>query len=94
MFNYKAPQGVDELRSFLGLASYYRHFIKDFAEIASLLYRLTSKNVPFVWTKEHETRFQELKFKLVTAPTLAFPDFTRSFKVDTDACEYGIGAVI
>jgi hypothetical protein len=49
--------------------------------------------VPFVWTKEHETRFQELKFKLVTAPTLAFPDFTRPFKVDTDACEYGIGAV-
>jgi hypothetical protein len=81
--NYQKLENADELRSFLGLASYNRRFIKNFAEIASPLYKSITKDHQFKWTEELSSRFEELKIKLVTAPTLAFPDFQKSFKEDT-----------
>ena len=91
---YPTPKNADELRSFLGLASYYRRFIKNFAKTANNLYRLTITSTPFIWLPAHENSFQELKKKLISAPTLAFPDFSKPFKVETDACDYGIGAIL
>jgi hypothetical protein len=69
-------------------------FIKGFAEISSSLYKLTHKKAIFAWTTEHDKKFQQLIEKLINAPTLAFPDFSKRFKVETDACEYGMGAIL
>ena len=61
---------ITEVRSFLGLAGYYRRFVKDFSKIAAPLTQLLGKNHDFEWTKEYEASFQELRQKLVTAPVL------------------------
>ena len=89
------PSNVSDVRSFLGLASYYRRFIEDFAEIASPLHRLTAKSIErFQWSSECDRAFRSLKEKLVTAPVLAFPRSDAKFIVDCDASDYGLGAVI
>ena len=68
--------------------------MKDFATIAKPLYRLTEKNVVFRWTDETQAAFVELLHCLVTAPTLAFPDYDMPFILDTDASNVGVGAVL
>ncbi|XP_061337123.1 uncharacterized mitochondrial protein AtMg00860-like [Gastrolobium bilobum] len=72
--NWERPKTVTEIRSFLGLAGYYRRFIEGFSKRVLPLTRLTRKEVPFVWTQECETYFQELKRMLTTAPVLTLPD--------------------
>ncbi|KAL4011133.1 hypothetical protein IC575_028180 [Cucumis melo] len=67
--NWPRPSTVSEIRSFLGLAGYYRRFVGDFSRIASPLTQLTRKGTPFVWSPACESSFQELKQKLVTAPS-------------------------
>jgi len=92
---WPVPSKVTDVRSFLGLASYYWRFIQDFAEIAAPLHRLTAKSMEkFKWTPECDEVFRVLKEKLVSAPVLAFPCFTEEFVVDCDASDYGLGAVI
>ena len=93
IFDWPIPRNVSELRSFLGLASYYRRFIKDFAKIAVPLHRLTEKNKPFVWSESCLEAFNELKRELTNHPILAYPDFNKEFILDTDASDYGIGDV-
>ncbi|KAL8119480.1 hypothetical protein AgCh_016850 [Apium graveolens] len=83
-----------EIRSFLGLAGYYRRFVKDFSKIASPLIKLTRKNEKFVWTEKCEGSFQELKRRLVTAPVLALPDETGNFIFYSDASLKGLGCVL
>ena len=85
---------MTDVRSFLGLAPYYRRFIQDFAEIAASLHRLIAKTTEFKWTPECDQAFRVLKEKLVSAPVLAFPCFGEEFVVDCDASDYGLGAVI
>ena len=71
---WPTPSNVSDVRSFLGLASYYRRFIKDFAETAPSWHRLTAKSIQrFQWSAECDRAFHRLKKKLVTAPVLAFP---------------------
>lgn len=92
---WPVPSRVTDMRSFLGLASYYRRFIQDFAEIAAPLHGLTAKTTEkFKWTPECDRAFRVLKEKLVSAPVLAFPCFGDEFVVDCDASDYGLGAVI
>ena len=92
---WPVPSRVTGVRSFLGLASYYRRFFQDFAEIAAPLHRLTAKTTEkFKWTPECDRAFRILKEKLVSAPVLAFPCFGEEFVVDCDASDYGLGAVI
>ena len=68
--DWPTPTDVTTLRQFIGLASYYRRYIKKFAEIANPLHNLTQKNVPFVWTEACAAAFTTLKCKLVQAPIL------------------------
>ena len=92
--NWPTPQSKLEIQQFLGLASYYRRFVPDFATVAQPLHHLTEKTVSFVWNAACQCAFEELKERLTTAPILAFPDFACTFLLDTDASEYGIGAVL
>ena len=85
---------MSELRSFLGLAGYYRKFIKNFARINAPLYNLTRKDVAYVFKQEHKDAFNLLKRLLISAPILSHPDYNLEFFVQTDACEKGLGAVL
>ncbi|BHF70390.1 hypothetical protein SprV_0301344000 [Sparganum proliferum] len=94
---WPTPADVTEVRSFLGLASCYRRFIKDYARIAGTLHKLTQKDIKFKWTADCTNSFQTLKDKLCSTPILVFPDITNDagkFILDTDASDTAIGAVL
>lgn len=89
------PTTVQELQKFLGLAGYYRRYVKDFASLAQPLFRLMERGREFKWTQECSEAYAILKLRLTSAPILAFfPDFKAVFVLDTDASESGIGAVL
>ena len=88
------PSTLEESRSFMGLARYYRRFIPCFATIASPLTELTKKGVEFVWTENTESAFQHLKTCLSSAPILAYPNFDNPFILQTDASDVRLGAVL
>ncbi|KAL0551336.1 hypothetical protein IC582_010422 [Cucumis melo] len=88
------PSTVSEVRSFLGLAGYYRRFVENFSRIATPLTQLTRKGALFVWSKACEDSFQNLKQKLVTAPVLTVPDGSGSFVIYSDASKKGLGCVL
>ena len=88
------PQSVTDVRSFLGLASYYRKHVKNFSEISACLYDLTKKGVKFEWTEECRSAFEQLKDCLVNSPVLAFPNNEGKFILDTDASLHAVGAVL
>ena len=92
--NFPTPMDVKALRSFVGLASYYRRFVPSFSKIAGPLHVLTKKDAPFVWSEACEVSFTKLKDLLTTAPVLAFPDFQKPFIFETDASGAGLGAVL
>jgi hypothetical protein len=92
--NWPRPQGLSEMRSFLGLATYFRKFIRDFARLAQPLHWLTRKKVPWFWGAMHQQAFDAIKQALTEAPCLAFPDFEQPFEVHTDASIQGLGAVL
>ena len=92
--DWETPTSVAEVRSFLGLASYYRKFVEGFATIASPLHDLLRKNTKFVWTDTCQEAFSTLKERLTRAPVLAYPEGEGIFVLDTDASGYGIGAVL
>ena len=77
MTNWEAPTIVGEIRSFLGLAGYYRRFIENFSRIAKPMTELLKKDTKLFWTEECEASFQELKKRLVTSPVLILPDQTK-----------------
>ena len=91
---YPRPKNVSEVRSFLGLAGYYRKFIKEFTKLASPLYSLLKKRISFEWDEDKENSFQKLKEALTSAPVLKIPDMSQPFIVRTDASDLGIGAVL
>ena len=88
---FPTPTKLKELRSFLGFANYYRRFVRDFSNIANTLNALTKKNVPFDWTVACAEAFDKLKRALVSAPTLAYPNFREPFSLFVDASSTGIG---
>ena len=88
------PTTVSEVRSFLGLAGYYRRFISDFSKIALPSTNLTRKTVKFEWSIDCQSAFQELKDRLTTAPVLSLPSGSEDFVVYTDASKKGLGAVL
>ncbi|WVZ98384.1 hypothetical protein U9M48_043839 [Paspalum notatum var. saurae] len=94
VLNWKQPQTVTEIRNFLGLAGYYRRFIKDFSKIAKPMTALTQKNAKFAWSPKCEEAFGTLKKLLTSAPVLAQPDITKPFDVYCDASGSGLGCVL
>ncbi|GJV75460.1 reverse transcriptase domain-containing protein [Tanacetum coccineum] len=92
--NWKIPESSTEIRSFLGLAGYYRRFIENFSKIAKPLTLLTQKNKKYVWGNEQGEAFRILKEKLCNAPVLALPDGPDDFVVYCDASKQGFGCVL
>ena len=91
---YPVPRKVKDVRAFLGLANYYRKFVKDFAKIAGPLQELTKKGLKFQWTDECQAAFDLLKTALTQAPILAYPDFTLPFDLYDDASDDALGMVL
>ena len=91
--DWPTPQNATDVMRFLGLANFYRRFVKDFSKIAAPLTSLTG-NVPFVWSPAAETSFQSLKTALTTAPILCLPDSSKPFILECDASKFAIGQVL
>ena len=106
--SWPVPKDVKQLRSFLGFAGYFRKFIKGYASIARPLNDLLvghsgakaskrgkrTKSVPYIWTGQHQEAFDRLKDELTHPPVLAYADYTKPFKLHTDASTIGLGAVL
>jgi len=92
--DWRVPTDVKEVRSFLGLASYYKKFVPSFAVFAAPLHALTGTNRRFDWTSSCEDGLKKLKSALVSSPILAMPNDSDPFVLDTDACDVSIGAVL
>ncbi|KAL5502694.1 hypothetical protein EMCRGX_G009508 [Ephydatia muelleri] len=90
--DWPTPSNAHELRQFLGLAGYYRRFVKNFAVIAAPLFHLTENHQAWNWTLQCNAAFFKLKESLVTSPVLAYPVFSIGFVVDTDASGEGLAA--
>jgi len=91
---WERPQIVTKVRSFLGLAGYYRRFVEGFSMMVSPLTQLTKKDHPFSWIDDCEACFEDMKRRLTTAPVLAIPDTTKMFEVYCDASYQGLGCVL
>jgi hypothetical protein len=94
VIDWKAPITFHEVRSFLGLAGYYRRFIPDFSKIAKPMTSLLQKDHKFTWIEECETAFRTLRELLTTAPVLAQPDIEKPFEVFCDTSKNGLGCVL
>ena len=94
--SFPVPRDITGVREFIGLASYYRHFVPKFADVAAPLRALTKKDITFNWTIACQRAFDELKGLLVSAPVLAYPRFGlgEEFVLETDASGVGLGAVL
>ena len=91
---YPVPSNAKELRSFLGIASFCRRFIRDFAIVAQPLYDLTRPRKKFEWTFACQVAFEEVKKRLMSAPVLAMPNPNLPYMLYTDASDLGMGAVL
>ena len=91
---WPVPKNVSEVRSFLGLCSYYRKFVRGFSEIAVPLTSLTKKQVKFVWDESCQNAFEKLKTALQENVVLNYPDFSKPFILDCDASDFSSGAVL
>ena len=91
---WEPPKNVTEIQSFLGLAGYYKRFMKDFSTVARPLTALLKKNMPFQWNEKCQHSFERLKEALITAPILALPTESGDYVVYTDASRQGLGCVL
>ena len=92
--HFPVPTNIKQFRQFLGLTSHYRRFVPGYARIAFPLHALTRKGALFQWTADCEIAYESLKTKLVTAPLLCYPDFSKDFTLETDASRQGLGAIL
>ena len=92
--NWKPPRNVTKVRSFLGLAGYYRRFVRGFSVIASLLTKLLEKGIKFEWTDKCQNSFEQLKGMLVEAPILTQLTLGKEYTLYSDASGIGLGCVL
>jgi len=94
VLSWPEPRNVKDVRKFLGLANYYRRFIKDFARVARPMNVLTRKDVKWQWGVEQQKAFDELKRVFTTKPVLAAPDLDKEFRVEANVSNYATGGVL
>ena len=92
--NFPAIKNEKDIKSFIGLAGYYRKFIENFSSIVSPLTKLLRKDQEFLWTSLQQESFENLKTCLTNAPLLQYPDFKKPFILTTDASGIGIGSIL
>ena len=88
------PKTTTKVRSFHGLASFYRQFFWNYSSIVSPLTELIKKNTTFVWNEKPQKIFDEIKAKLTSAPVLALTDFDKTFELQCDASRVGINEIL
>ena len=88
------PTSATDIRSFLGLAGYYRRFVEGFSSIASSLTKFTQKMVKFQWSDDFEKSFTELKTRLTTTPVLTLPEGSDDYVIYCDASKVDLGCVL
>ncbi|KAJ7982631.1 Retrotransposon protein, putative, Ty3-gypsy subclass [Quillaja saponaria] len=91
---WKTPTSVTELRSFLGLANYYRRFVEGYSRKAAPLTELLKKGTVWHWGEPCQTAFEDMKLAMINDPVLALPDISKPFEVQTDASDYALGGVL
>jgi hypothetical protein len=94
VLNWKSPTNVSEIRSFLGLARYYRRIIEGFSKLAKPMTALLEKDAKFIWSEKCQANFEELKKILTIAPVLILPDLSKDFSIYCDASRQGLGCVL
>jgi hypothetical protein len=94
ILKWPVPRTVKDVQAFLGLANYYRRFVKGFSRIAQRLTFLLRKDTPWQWGDKEDKAFQTLKIAFTTAPVLKQPDLDRPFLMECDASDYALGAVL
>ena len=94
VLSWPEPKNIKDIKKFLGLANYYRSFIKDFAQVARPMNMLTKKDIKWQWGREQQQAFDKLKRIFMTRPVLAAPDLNKKFRVEADASNYTTGGVL
>jgi hypothetical protein len=94
ILKWKAPTDTRGIKSFIGMAGYYRRFIEGFSKIARPMTTLLANKVEFKWTQKGQEAFEALKEKLTTTLVLVLPDVHKPFSVYCDACYTGLGCVL
>ena len=92
--DWKTPQNLKDVRTFLGFTGFYRYFVPNYSKIAHPLIELTKKAVPFHWDEAQLKAFETLKSLMCSRPVLKQPDYTKPFFLSTNASAYGMGAVL
>ena len=91
---WKIPSSVTEIRSFLGLAGYYRRFIEGFSKIANPMTSLLEKGKESKWSRECQDSFNQLKLRLMSPPVLIMSDLQKGLDIYCEACVQGLGCVL
>jgi len=91
---WPVPKSVKDIQKFLGLANYYRWFVKDFAKIAKLLHKMTRKENKWKWGERQQQAFEELKKRFTIEPVLVTPDLDKEMRVEADASDFATEEVL
>jgi hypothetical protein len=94
ILHFPKPKMITNIRSFLGLTGYYRNYVRGYSWLAIPLFKLTKKNVAFVWNLNYQQAFEALKRALINAPVLVRPNFKKPFCLDVDWSTKVIGAIL
>ena len=94
VIEWPVPKSMKDVQKFLGLANYYRRFVKDFATIAKPLHEMMRKDKKWNWEERQQKAFEELKRRFMTEPVLVTPDLDKEMRVKADASDFAIGGVL
>jgi len=94
VIEWPVPKGVKDVQKFLGLANYYRWFVKDFAKIVKPLHEMTRKENKWSWGERQQKAFEELKERFTTELVLVIPDLDKEMRIEADASDFAIGGVL
>jgi len=94
VIEWPVPRSVKDVQKFLGLANYYRQFVKDFSKIAKSLYEMTRKETKWSWGERQQKAFEELKEKFTTEPVLVTLDLDKEMRVEVDVSDFAMGGVL